>query len=128
MENPTHSFSETSLVLHFIWESQIKNKAVLSWSSRKKKEGTFCTVYFVYFCSCFLSMYSVLNTLSEHTYFNPSKNITLYTVLLVSSNRRKPSVYPRILDWWHFLILLTFDFVDAYLAYFDLYNISLIKR
>ena len=33
---------------------------------------------------CFISMYSVLNTLSEYTYFYISKNITSYTYLLVS--------------------------------------------
>ena len=32
---------------------------------------------------CFISMYSVLNTLSEYTYFYISKDITLYTFLLV---------------------------------------------
>ena len=47
MENPTHSFRETNLVLQLIQESQIKSKTMLSWSSRKKKEGVFCTVYFV---------------------------------------------------------------------------------
>ena len=47
MENPTHSFWETNLVLQLIWKSQIKSKTVMSWSSRKRKEGIFCTVYFV---------------------------------------------------------------------------------
>ena len=47
MENPTHSFKETNHVLQLIWESQIKSKTVMSWSSRMKKEGIFCTVYFV---------------------------------------------------------------------------------
>ena len=47
IENPTHSFWETNLVLQLIWESQIKSKTVMSWSSRKRKEGIFCTVYFV---------------------------------------------------------------------------------
>ena len=31
---------------------------------------------------CFISMYSVLITLSEYTYFHISKNITLYTIYL----------------------------------------------
>ena len=44
MENPAHSSRESKLVLI---ESQIKNKTVRSWSSQKKKEGIFCTVYFV---------------------------------------------------------------------------------
>ena len=47
MENPTHRFRETNLVFQLIQESQIKSKSVMSWSSRKKKEGIFCTVYFV---------------------------------------------------------------------------------
>ena len=59
----------------------------MSWSSRKKKEGIFCTVYFVYRLYrnslCFITMYIVLNTLSEYTYFYISKNITSYTFLLV---------------------------------------------
>ena len=36
-----------------------------------------------YHLLCFISMYSVLNTLSEYTYFYISKNITSYTFLLV---------------------------------------------
>ena len=49
MENPTHSFRETKLVFQLIYESQIKSKTVMSWSSRKKKEDIFyvlcqCTV------------------------------------------------------------------------------------
>ena len=59
----------------------------MGWSLRKKKEGTFCAVYFVrrklFQNLCFISMYSVLNTLSEYTYFYISKNITSYTFLLV---------------------------------------------
>ena len=46
-ENPTHSFREKNLVFQLIQESQIKSKTVMSWSSRKKKEDIFCTVYFV---------------------------------------------------------------------------------
>ena len=40
MENPTHRFRETNL------ESQIKSKSVMSWSSRRKKEGIFCNICF----------------------------------------------------------------------------------
>ena len=39
-ENPKQSFRETNLVLQLIQES-------LNWSSRKKKEGIFCTVHFI---------------------------------------------------------------------------------
>ena len=49
----------------------------------KEKRGIFCTVYFVH-SLCFISMYSVLNTLSEYTCFYISKNFTSYTFLLVS--------------------------------------------
>ena len=41
MENPTHSFRETSPVLELIQESQFKSKTVMSWGLRKKKEGIF---------------------------------------------------------------------------------------
>ena len=47
MGNPTHSFRKTQVVVPLIEESQIKSKIVTSWSLRKKKEGTFCTAYFV---------------------------------------------------------------------------------
>ena len=62
MENPTHSFRETNLVLQVISESQIKSKTTMSWNSQKKKESTFCTVYFVrrkFFSICVLSQYIV---------------------------------------------------------------------
>ena len=45
MENPTHSFREKNLVLQLIYKSQIKSKNVMSWSSRRIKEGIFFTVY-----------------------------------------------------------------------------------
>ena len=87
MENPTHSFRETNLALQLIQESQIKRKSVMSWSSQKKKERIFCIVYFVrrnfFLHLSFVSMYSVLNTLSEYTYLYISKNITSYTFLLL---------------------------------------------
>ena len=45
MENPTYSFRETILVLQLMSELQIKSKTAMSCSTRKKKEGIFCTVY-----------------------------------------------------------------------------------
>ena len=55
----------------------------MSWISQKRKEVIFCTVYIVqkeFFKDfCFMWMYSVLNTLSEYTYFYISKNIPSYT-------------------------------------------------
>ena len=47
MENPTQGLSGTILVLQLIWEWQIKGKTVMSWSSRKKKEGILSTIHFV---------------------------------------------------------------------------------
>ena len=81
----------------------MKSKTVMSWSSQKKKETIFCTVYFVrrefIYDLCFISVYNVLNTLSEYTYFNISKNI--HTLLLLVSKIMKslqciPKVYEVI--------------------------------
>ena len=47
MENSTHSFRKTKIVLQLIRELQIQGKTVMSLSSRKIIEGIFCTVYFV---------------------------------------------------------------------------------
>ena len=86
MENPTHSFRETNLVLRF-YELQIKSKTVISWSLQKKKEGIFCSNYFVkisfFLIFVFYQCISVLNTLLEYAYFYISKNITSYAFLLV---------------------------------------------
>ena len=58
----------------------------MSWSSQRRKQGIFCTAYFVwrkfFWHLCFTSLYSILNTLSEYTYFYILRNITLYTFLL----------------------------------------------
>ena len=45
---PHTVFRETNLVLQLIQKSQIKNETAMSWSSQNKKEGIFCTVYFVW--------------------------------------------------------------------------------
>ena len=77
MENPTHAFRETNLVLQLILESQIKSKTVMSWGSRNKKE-------FLFFNICVLSQCIVYQIkLSQYTYFYISINITSYTILLV---------------------------------------------
>ena len=47
MENRTHTFRETKLALQVISQLRIKSNTVMSWSSQKKKEDIFCTVYFV---------------------------------------------------------------------------------
>ena len=41
IENPIHTVKEINIVLQIIQESQVKNKTVMSWSSRKKKECIF---------------------------------------------------------------------------------------
>ena len=83
MENSTHSFREMNYVLQLLQELRAKSKAVMSWSSRKKTEGIFCNVYFVrskfFQYLYFISMYSVMNELSEYIYFYVSGNITSHT-------------------------------------------------
>ena len=77
---------ESLHMLQLIQELQIKSKSAMSSISRKKKEGIFCTVYFVrrkfFEHFCFISIYSVLNNFSEHLYFNISKKPS-YTSSLV---------------------------------------------
>ena len=94
MENPTHGFRDTNPILQLIWESQIKSKTVVSWSSQTKKEGIFCTVYFVRRKFFGYWMYIGLNTLSEYTYLYILKNITSYAFFACFQNRQKPLVYP----------------------------------
>ena len=59
---------------------------MMSWSSR-----IFCTVYFTrrkfFERLCFISMYNVLNTLSEYTYLYTQKNITSYTCLFLNLSK-----------------------------------------
>ena len=71
-----------------MYESQTKSKTVMNCSSRKKKEH----FWYRLFCSneifqhlCFVSMYRVLNTPSEYTYFYISKKIFVhfYTFVFV---------------------------------------------
>ena len=84
MENATHSFRETNLLLQLIQKSQIKSETVMSWSSRKKKwkhflYRLFCPTQTLFQHLCFFSIYSVLNTLSQYTYSYIPRNITFYT-------------------------------------------------
>ena len=79
----------------------------MSSSSRKKKEGIFCTVYFVWrkFFEhfCFISVYSVLNNFSEYPYFNVSKNLdTLPYLFLKSSETFSVSLKPHRQVWDNF--------------------------
>ena len=50
IENPSHAFRETNLVLQPILESRIKYKSVIIWSSRTKKECIFSRVYILSQC------------------------------------------------------------------------------
>ena len=83
MENPppsgsTHTVLERQTLRFILFKnrklklkkSQIKIKTVVSWSSRKKKEGIFCTVYFVCFHICVLSKCKVYLILFQniHTF------------------------------------------------------------
>ena len=50
LENPTHSFRETYIVLQLLQKSKIKSKTVMSWSSQKKIEGIFLLLAFFKVC------------------------------------------------------------------------------
>ena len=69
-------------MLKLIEESQIESKTVISWSSQKEK------MHFLYRLFClkellyFISIYSVLNTLSEHNTFTYQKTL-LHTLLFL---------------------------------------------
>ena len=71
---------------HLVAASGIKSKIVMNQSSRKKKVF-FCNVYFfrrIFFeYLCFISVYRVLNKLSECTYFSMSKTVASYAFLFV---------------------------------------------
>ena len=92
MENPKHSFSKTNFVLQLILESQIKSKTVMSWSLRKKRKKRDFFVLFILSEGniCFISMYSVLNKLSEYIYFYIWRNITsfFFVACLIVKNRQ----------------------------------------
>ena len=85
IENTANGFRDTNLVLQLIYESQIKSKTAMSWSSRKKKKRAFFVPFvlsegnFFKICVLYQYLHSVLNTLSEYRYFYISKNITFYT-------------------------------------------------
>ena len=106
METP-HIVLKTNLVLQLIQELQIKSKTVMSWSSGKKKDGIFCTAYFVrrkFYLTFvfFFSMYSVLHTLSEYTYFYIIKKYCFIHCFWKSSKAFSVSLklqFLRIIHW-----------------------------
>ena len=86
MENPKHSFRETNLVLQLIEELHIKSKTVMSWSSWKKKEGIFCTIYFVqrnFFNICVLSKFMVYWIHFHNVHIFTHQKALLHTLLLL---------------------------------------------
>ena len=86
-ENPAPTLRKKNLVVQLIEESRIRNKAVMSQSSRKKNKCIFYNVYFVLrrylWCLYFIPMYIILNKLSRYIYFCISKSITSCAFLLV---------------------------------------------
>ena len=79
MENPTHSFRETC----FSSYKNCKLKVKLWWvGARERKKRAFFVSFILSeenFLTCFISMYSALNTLLEYAYVYILKNITSYT-------------------------------------------------
>ena len=86
MENPTHNFKETNLVLQLIKESQIKSKTVMSWSLQKIKDVIFGTVYFVWreFCNiCILAQCIVYWIRFQNIYTFTYQKTVLDTLFLL---------------------------------------------
>ena len=64
---------------------KLKVKLWLVWDCERKKRAFFVLFIFSegnFFNICFISIHSVLNTLSEYTFFYISKNPTSYTLCL----------------------------------------------
>ena len=92
-------------------ESQVKSKTVMSWSLQKKKENTFCTIYFVWrkFFKhiCFLSqcLWYYMHVHNIHT-FTYQKTLlhTLFSLFLKSlkafSVSLKQSITYRAFPTW----------------------------
>ena len=108
MENPTQRFKrERKLVLQLIQEPQIKKNC----DKRKLAEetrGHFWTIYFVrrtfFLHLCFISMYSLLNTLSEYTYIYTSKTITSYIFCLFLKSSNTLTVSLRYFFFFFFFL------------------------
>ena len=95
MKNPADRFRDEPCV-SARKESLIKSNTMMSCSLQKKKEFIFSKIYFVqskFFKNYLISMYRVLNKLSEYISFYISKNIASYTFVACFKNRRIPSVY-----------------------------------
>ena len=93
MENPSHILCFSSC------RSRESKEKLWCVAARKRKKSVYSVtfifsqgIFFQHFC--FISMYSVLNELSEHVYFYISKIITSFTFVAFFKNCQKPSVYP----------------------------------
>ena len=74
-----------------------KEKRGYVWSRLFCSKGIFLRFMVYLFMYSIISMYSILNTLLEYTYFYISKNITSYTFVACFQKLRKPSVYPSVI-------------------------------
>ena len=86
MENPKHSLRDT--ILEFSSYKNRKSKVTLCWVGARKRKKRTLFVPFILSEGIlehlrFISMYSVLNALSEYIHFYISKSIISYTFLHV---------------------------------------------
>ena len=80
MENPTHAFKDTNLVLQPMQESWIKSKTVMNWLTKEKRVHWFCNVYFV----CEGNFFNICVEYTFRIYILLHvKKITSYAALLV---------------------------------------------
>ena len=100
IENFTNGFRDTNLVLQLRYESQIKSKTAMSWSSRKKKKRAFFVPFvlsegnFFKICVLYQYIHSVLNTLSIYILLHIKKHYFLHFCCLFLKSLKAYSVYP----------------------------------
>ena len=74
-------------MLCFSSYKNLELKVKLGWvGARERRKNEFFVTFVLsgrFFYLCFISMYSVLNKISEHIYVSISTNITSYTLLIV---------------------------------------------
>ena len=115
MENPTHSFRETNLVLQLIWESQINSKTVISWSSWKKKESIFLPVIWsegIYVLSqCILYWIHFQNI---HTFMYQKTLLHKLSYLLLKLSKAFRVFLNKVLVWFQLYLVKKCDYFDDY--------------
>ena len=95
MENPTHSFTETNLVHHFVSYKNRKLKVKLRWlGARERKKRAFFIKFisFVFFDQCILSQCILdwIHFQNIHTFTHQKTLLhTLFCLFLKSSKARK---------------------------------------